>query len=94
MKEKFIKNKKDSKRKDNLIKALEKYKRFKSLGKLDFKDSNSNSFTIWNEQNIKRLKSIERIYRLNNNYNIIFEDENENSDNEIVIMLIMIILII
>ena len=62
MKENFIKNIKYPKRKENLIKALEKYKRFKSLGKLEIKDSNNNSFTLGKEPNIKRLKSIERIY--------------------------------
>ena len=83
MKENFLKTLKDSKRKDNLLKAIEKYKRFKSLGKMnipDITDSLNNSFTNGIDQNKKRQKSIERIYRMKNNYNIIFEDENENSD--------------
>ena len=79
MKKKFLLTLKDSKRKDNLLKAIEKYKRFKSLGKINITDSLNNSFTNGIEQNKKRQKSIERIYRMNN-YNIIFEDENENSD--------------
>ena len=45
MKEKFLLILKDQKRKDNLLKAIEKYKRFKSLGKINITDSLNNSFT-------------------------------------------------
>ena len=76
MKENFSKTLKDSKRKNYFFKAIEKYKRFKSLGKMnipDITDSLNNSFTNGINQNKKRQKSIERIYRMKNNYNIIFE---------------------
>jgi hypothetical protein len=44
MDENFIISIKDSKRKDNLLKAIERYKRFKSLGKINIKDPlNSNN---------------------------------------------------
>lgn len=82
MDENFIISIKDSKRKNNLLKAIERYKRFKSLGKLNIKDPLNNSFTYGINLNQKRLKSIERFYGSKNNYNIIEEDENENSEND------------
>ena len=83
MDENFIKGMRDSKRKDNLMKAIEKYKRFKSLGKNNISNLN-NSFTLGlgNDQDKYKQKSIEKIYRMKSNYNIIEEDENENSDND------------
>jgi hypothetical protein len=81
MDENFINGMRDSKRKDNLMRAIEKYKRFKSLGKKNVNNLN-NSFTLGYDHNKYRQKSIERIYRMKNNYNIIEEDENENSDND------------
>ncbi len=83
MDENFIKGMRDSKRKDNLMKAIEKYRRFKSLGKNNISNLN-NSFTLGlgNDQNKYKQKSIEKIYRMKSNYNIIEEDENENSDND------------
>ena len=82
MEVKFIRGMRDTKRKDSLIKAIEKYKRFKSLGKVNINDLLNNSFTLGCDQNKYRQKSIERIYSMKNSYNIIEEDENENSDND------------
>ena len=83
MDEKFINGMKDSRRKDNLVKAIEKYKRFTLLGKNNINNI-GDSFTLrlGNDQNKYRQKSIEKMYRMKNNYNIIEEDENENSDND------------
>ena len=63
MNENFIRGIRDSKRKENLLKAIEKYKRYKSLGKKNNNDNNdalNNSFTFGIEQK-NRQKSIERI---------------------------------
>ena len=89
LKDHFIKGMRDSKRKDSLLKAIEKYKRIKSLGKINVNNQLNNSFTSGLDysninicNNKYRQKSIERIYSMKNNYNIILEDENENSDGE------------
>ena len=80
MKDNFIKGIHNSRRKISLLKAIEKYKRFKLFGKIKHNNTSNNSFTFGIEQKRKQ-KSIEKINSINN-YNIIEEDENENSQIE------------
>ena len=85
--ENFIDKIKNSKRKNNLMDMIEKFKRFKSLTRLN--TINPKDIRLRLEQVVDnkdkasyRIKSSEKMYNFRNNYNIIEEDENENSDNE------------
>ena len=79
MNQNFINNIRNPKRKNNLMKMLEKYK---ILNKININDSLNNSFTLGFNQEKYRQKSTGRIYTMRNNDNIIEEDENENSEND------------
>jgi len=78
----FIDKIKNVKRKDNLMKLLEQYKRFKSYNGINNNDFVNNSFTIGLNQDKNRQKSIEKLCALNYSDKIIEEVENENSENE------------
>ena len=82
MEKNFINKIRNTNRKDNLIKLLEQYKRFKTYNKINNNNISNNSFIIGLNQNIKRKKIIERLYTLNNNVKMIEEVENENSEND------------
>ena len=79
MNQNFINNIRNPKRKNNLMKMLEKYK---ILNKININDSLNNSFTLGVNQDKYRQKSAGRLYKLRNSDNIIEEDENENSEND------------
>ena len=82
MENNFIGKFKNSSRKNNLMKLLEKYKRFKSYShRLKSNDPLNKSFTFgFNQDKDKyRQTSNEKVYDMKN---IIEEDENENSENE------------
>ena len=75
----FINGIKDTKRKNNLLNALNKYNRYKSLGNINEK----NNIIILNEgKNENNLPKIEKKFDIKNGCNIIEEDENENSEND------------
>mgnify|MGYP003571329562 CR=1 FL=1 len=78
----FIDKIRNVNRKDNLMKLLEQYKRFKSYNKINDNNFVNNSFTIGLNQDKNRQKSLEKIYTLNYSDKIIEEDENENSEND------------
>ena len=83
----FFNRIRNPKRKNNLIKMLEKYHRFKSFSGVKIKDPLNNSFKFLLgfdriEQNKYRQKSIEKLYNIKKIDNIILEDENENSEND------------
>ena len=83
----FIGRIRNPKRKNNLMKMLEKYQRYKSLSKVNINNPLDNTITFGLgfdriEQEKSRQKSTERLYNMKNNDNIIVEDENENSENE------------
>ena len=79
MNQNFINNIRNPKRKNDLMKMLEKYK---ILNKININESLNNSFTLGFNQEKYRQKSTGRIYTMRNNDNIIEEDENENSEND------------
>ena len=76
----FIDKIRNVNRKDNLMKLLEQYKRFKSCNRINNNDNNS--FTIGLTIDKNRQKSIEKLYTLNYSDKIIEEVENENSEND------------
>jgi DnaJ family protein A protein 5 len=75
----FINGIKDSKRKNNLLNALNKYNRYKSLGNINEKN---NKIILNEEKNENNLPKIEKKFDMKNGCNIIEEDENENSEND------------
>ena len=80
MENNFIGKFKNTNRKDNLMKLLEKYKRFKSYSYgIKLSDRLNKSFTSGFNQEKYREKSSEKVFDMKN---IIEEDENENSENE------------
>ena len=80
MENNFIGKFKNTNRKDNLMKLLEKYKRFKSYSYgIKLSDPLYKSFTSGFNQGKYRQKSSEKVFDMKN---IIEEDENENSENE------------
>ena len=78
----FIAKIRNASRKDNLMKLLEQYKRFKSYNRINNNDFANNSLSIGFIQDKNRQKSIERLYTLNHSDKIIEEVENENSEND------------
>ena len=81
----FINGIKSIKRKKNLMNAIEKYKRFKSLGKLTINNYLNNAFSNefgFNADNYNK-KNTERMHTYDKNNSKIIEEENENeSDTE------------
>ena len=77
---KFINSMKNKTRKNGLINAIEKYKRYKSLSKLDLLNNNMNlSNNFKNSFNIKDITSKNnKKYKINN-----VEEENENEISKI-----------
>ena len=81
----FINGIKNIKRKNNLMNAIEKYKRFKSLGKLSINNYLNNAFSseFGFNNNIYNKKNTERINTLDKTNTKIIEEENENeTENE------------
>ena len=81
----FINGIKNIKRKNNLMNAIEKYKRFKSLGKLSINNYLNNAFSseFGFNNNIYNKKNTERINTLDKTKTKIIEEENENEiENE------------
>ena len=77
MEKNFINGIRDKTRKNNLINALNIYKKYKSLGNIN------KSFNFETENNNKNnINKIKTIINQKNAYNIILEDENENSEND------------
>ena len=81
MEKNFINGIKDKKRKDNLLNALNIYKKYKSLGEINKVNRPFNYETENN--NRKNMSKIKTIINQKNGYNIILEDENENCENTI-----------
>ena len=81
----FINGIKNIKKKNNLMNAIEKYKRFKSLGKLSINNYLNNAFSseFGFNNNIYNKKNTERINTLDKTNTKIIEEENENeTENE------------
>ena len=83
--QKFINGIKNARRKNNLMNAIEKYKRFKSLGKLTINNylNNALSNEFGFDSDICKKRNKERIHTYDKNNSKIIEEENENeSDTE------------
>jgi hypothetical protein len=83
--QKFINGIKNARRKNNLMNAIEKYKRFKSLGKLTINNylNNALSNEFGFDSDIYNKRNTERIHTYDKNNSKIIEEENENeSDTE------------
>jgi hypothetical protein len=81
----FINGIKNARRKNNLLNEIEKYKRFKSLGKLTINNylNNALSNEFGFDSDIYNKRNTERIHTYDKNNSKIIEEENENeSDTE------------
>ena len=78
--QKFINGIKNARRKNNLMNAIEKYKRFKSLGKLTINNYLNNAFSneFGFDSDICNKRNTERIHTYDKNNSKIIEEENEN----------------
>ena len=82
LEEKFIKGIKSVKRKNNLLNAIEKYKRFKSFGKLNINNNLNNNFKNkydFNNSTYNINNQTERIKTFNTNNQTIIDEENKSN---------------